>query len=347
MRELYLVVFGLFVVCSLLDFGRYKATTKQLLYVGLGAVLFLFAGLRDGDYVPDYKIYEWVYNDDMFVFEPTFTVISVIVRWFFGGGIIWLFLIYAALGVWIKLVAIRKLTPFVFLSLLVYVSDFYVLQELVQMRASMATGIFLLSIPSLYERRAKSYFGLTFLATMFHISSLMMIPLWFLKGERINKPFWVGAILFGYAFALAKIDLISILTLLPIGAVQEKYEAYKAFQDDGDYQANVFSLLFLLKLLLTFILLWKSELIVRVNRYGYLLIKLMFVSLLSLLLFSQNLAAGLRISEFMGVVIIVLLPMYYYVVKPRWAAWFIMVVVCVGFMLVRIFSMNLISTTPL
>lgn len=335
------------ILVSLMDMTEQKTRLKSIIYVLTGCLLILFAGLRDGDYVYDYRMYEWLYNDEIYVVELSFTAISLITRHVLGNHIVWLFMIYAVIGVWIKLVAIRRITPLLFLSLLIYVSDFYPLQEMAQMRASVATGIMLLAIKPLYERNLKRFILYTIIASLFHISSIVMIPLWFLKPGRINKSFWLFAVLIGYTLAFIKIDLISLLSYIPFGTIQEKYEVYRTQQEEGGYAANVFSLLFLTKLFLTLILLWKSDILASYNKYGYLLIKIMFVSLISLLLLSQNLAAGLRVSEFFGVVSIVLFPMLYYVIRPRWVAWIILVIAAIGFMTVRIFNMHLISATPL
>ena len=330
-----------------MDFNSHDRKLKRIVYILVGGILIFYAGFRNGDYVFDYKMYQWLYDEEIYVVEPTFTAISLITRYLLGGNIVWLFLIYAVIGVGIKFIAIKRLSPLIFLSVLIYVSDFFPLQEMAQMRAGVATGIMLLAIDPLYERKGKKFALLTFIAFPFHISSIVMIPLLFLNPYKINKKFWVTIILVGYIIAFLKIDVISLLSYVPLGVIREKYEIYRAQQEEGGYVANIFSLLFLIKLLLTFLLLWKSEILVEKTKYGYLLLKIMFVALASLLLLSQNLAAGLRVSEFYGIVSIVLFPMLYYIIRPRWFAWIIIITAAIGFIMVRIFSMQLISSMPL
>lgn len=329
------------------DLCRSKSSVKSVYGYFLCIILILFAGFRDGSYVADYDVYKWLYEDELYILEPTFSAISYIVRNILCGDVVWLFFIYAMLGVGVKFLAIKRLSTLMPLSVLLYVADFFPLHEMTQMRAGVAAGIMLLAIVPLFERNMKQFFMLALIATLFHISALILFPLWFLNPHCINKKKWIVFILCCEVIALLKIDVISLIAYIPIGQVQEKFELYRLQQEEGNFTANIFSVLFLMKLFLTLGFLWKSEIVVAKNQYGYLLLKIMLLSLGSLLVFSQNLAASLRISEFYGVVSIILFPMLYYIIRPPVFAWFVVVTAAVGFVLVRIFSMQLISSVPL
>lgn len=329
------------------DLCRSKSGVKSVYGYFLCIILILFAGFRDGRYVADYNVYEWLYENELYVLEPTFSAISYIVHNVLGDNVVCFFLIYAMLGVGIKILAINRLSTLIPFSILLYVADFFPLHEMTQIRAGVATSIMLLAIIPLFERKMKQFFALVLLATLFHISALILFPLWFLNPHRINKKKWIVFILCCEVIALLKIDVISLIAYIPIEQVREKFELYQLQQEEGNFTANIFSVLFLMKLFLTLVLLWKSEIVVAKNKYGYLLLKIMFLSLASLLVFSQNLAASLRISEFYGVVSIILFPMLYYIIRPPAFAWFVIVTAALGFVMVRIFSMQLISSIPL
>lgn len=323
--------------------ARGRGTTAALVMIGV--VLALWAGLRDGDLVNDYYPYVDIYQNNPMMVEPTFTLIAWVVKNFLGDNVLALFVIYAALAVALKLTAIRRLTPLVFMSIVIWLSDTFMLHELTQIRAAVATGFFLLSIKPLYERRASSYFLLILCATLFHVSALLAFPLWFLRPGSINKPFWIGLVVVGYAVAIARFDVFRLALYLPVPYVAEKATMYLTGDVAGD-RANPFSLVFLGKMALTVFLMWRAEHIAAHNRYAPLLIKIMFLSFVSLLVFSTNIAASLRFRDFFGTVQILLFPLLYYAVRPRVVAWALLIVLAALLFALNIVRYELILFSP-
>ncbi len=322
------------------EMTRGRGRTVALVVVGV--VMALYAGLRDGDMVNDYGPYVDLYNSGRMLVEPTFTLIALVVKNFLGDNVIVLFVIYAALAVALKLTAIERLTPLVFASVLVWLSDTFILHELTQIRTAVATGLFLLAIKPLYERRGWRFFRLIVCATLFHVSALLAFPLWFLRPGRINGPLWIGVIVVGYAMAIVGFDVFRLALYLPVPYIQGKVELYLAMHEGGAEAVNPFAMVFLGKIAITLFLLWRVEQIAIHNRYVHLLLKIMFVSLASLLVFSTNLAAGLRFHEFFLTVQILLFPLLYYTVRPRVAGWAVVVAMAALFLYIQIFRNELI-----
>jgi hypothetical protein len=314
----------------------------RAVWIALVVVLVVYAGFRDGDRVMDYDNYVGMYENQAMLIEPTFWVISLFVKNFMGGNAVWLFVIYAVVAVTLKMSAIRQLTPLVFLSVLIYLSDTFILHDLTQMRAGVATGFLLFSIKPLYERQRWRFFGLIACAVLFHVSALPAFLLWLLNPGRINKWMWVSFIAAGYVLAMMHFDLFSLATYIPIPYIQARATQYLAFNETLEKAIDVFSLYFLAKLAITFFLMWRAGAIAPHNRYVWLLLKIMLVSTLSLLIFSTNVAAGLRFSEFFGTVSIPLFPLIYYTVKPKYAAWAVVVVVAAFLFYAEVFIAELI-----
>ncbi len=308
----------------------------------IGIVIALYAGLRDGDMVNDYGPYVDIYESGQMLVEPTFTLISFVVKNFLGDNVIFLFVIYAVLAVALKLTAIERLTPLVFLSIMIWLSDTFMLHELTQIRTAVATGFFLLSIKPLYERKGVRFFLLILCATLFHVSALLAFPLWFLRPGRVNAPQWIGIIVVGYAMAIARFDVFRLALYLPVPYITDKVELYLALHEGAAETVNPFGTVFLGKMAITFFLLWRAEKIASHNRYIHLLIKIMFVAFASLLVFSTNLAAGIRFYEFFLTVQILLLPLLYYTVRPKIAAWALLVVLAALFFYIQVFRNELI-----
>ena len=107
--------------------------------------------------------------------EPTFTLISSLVKAVCPWPVL-LFVIYASIGVTCKIFAIKRLTSLLFLSLVIYISNVYLLHDMTQIRAGVASGIFLLAIRPLAEHKIFRYTALILLAALFHYSSLLLLP---------------------------------------------------------------------------------------------------------------------------------------------------------------------------
>lgn len=330
-----------FFILVLLVLSAYVASRKVLYFWLL--VFVFYAALRDGGSVNDYLNYQLMYENDVYDLEYSFKLVCVFVKLVFNNSF-YLFLLYALIAVVVKFVAIKQLTPLLYLSLLLYFSDFYILQELTQMRAGVATSFLLLCIRPLYERKGGLFVLYAFMAIFFHLSAIVILPLWFLDGKKINPARYIVFLFFAYFIAICKLDIVSFVSYIPVSGIQDKFALYSAVKElDGDYSANVFSLLFLGKMFIAIILLWKIEYISRCNKYAVLLLKIMFLSLFSLLLLSTNTAFALRTSELFGVVSLVLFPMIYYVVYPKEFAIFIVVVISLFLSYVRIVAFGLIQ----
>ena len=303
------IVTLLFVGCAIIALGESSLKRKQLyfVYVLTGFLMVLAAGLRDGNTVSDYRTYldMYQYPEDAPPIEPTFTFICRLVKTVSPWPVL-LFVIYASIGVTCKLVAIKRLTPLLFLTSVIYISNVYLLHDMTQIRAGVASGIFLLAIRPLAERRIFRYTALILLASLFHYSSLLLLPLVVLKNRPIAgkyKYLWWGIVPLGFVVHGTMLDI----SVIPIESIRLKLELYQRLQEQGVQgftEANLFNPYFLFRCALYYGMLWKRDTIGAHNPYFPL-----FISLL-----------GYRGTELMGVVEIILYPLLIYAFRPRIAA---------------------------
>lgn len=319
-----LLIFFVFIFFVAFYPPRNEQAKKSLFWL-VGICLAVNAGLRESvdlDYVGYLSYYNSVENG--LALEPTFHIISYIVRNILFDNVIFLFLIYAILGVILKMIAIKQLTNLWFLSLLIYLSFLYILQDMTQIRAGVATGILLLCIKPLYERNFKRFILYVIIATLFHYSALLILPLWFLKPVKINTLLYASLIPIAYCCHFLDISFSRLLPLIPIDAIQNKAQLYiditKNMQNE---QTNVFNIIQVLKCFVSFFLLWKINLITVHNKYAPLLLKIYILSAVFFLLFSDIPGLGFRGSELLGIVEIIVIPLMVYAFSPsRWAAIF-------------------------
>lgn len=308
----------LFIAISLIAIFSPKENSKLSLFffIGIGVVLFITAIVRDGENVADYDTYKLIYDtvkngDSLLLVEPSFLLISHI------SSAAWMmFVIYAFLGIYFKLTAIRELTQLWFLSLVIYFANLFVLQEMTQIRAGVAAGLLLMCIKPIYDRNWKFFLLYSGLAVCFHYSALIILPFWFFD----NKPrrlLLALSIPFAYAIYFSGINLI---VALPIPAVQEKLKAYDELIKLGGEEwttINVFNSILLIKIAIFYLYLWKYSFLVEKNKYLPILLKIQALTIMSFSVFAIMPVIGFRINELLGAVEIITLPFLYYLFKPK------------------------------
>lgn len=337
-----LILITIFVLFSIVAFlPTNDNDAYKLLFAFFGILLFFTAAFRgDGDF--DYSGYVYMlHRNDSFTVEPTFVLFSYIINEFLDGNSIYLFIFYAILGVSFKMFAIKQLTELWFLSVVIYVSNFFVLHEMTQIRAGVASGLLLMCIKPLYERNLKVFLLLSSLAFLFHFSAIIFFPLWFL-GDQPKKKWLFWAIPLSYGAYFAGINLI---TEIPIPGIQEKiimYQKMRELDPNDVVQTNVFSFVFLAKVVIFYFLLYKYDLVHSHNKYFPILMKIYSLSLVAYLVFTSLPAFSSRINELFGVVDIILIPLLFYIFKPVYFSKAIVVFIGLCLLLIVLFYSKLI-----
>jgi hypothetical protein len=299
--------------------------------------MILYAGLREDSM--DYKVYKVLYkNYNDITIEYAFKLISFLVQNFFGGNIKYLFLIFAFLAVSLKFKAIKILSSSVVASICIYYSNYYLLHEMTQIRAGVASAFLLLAIKPIYERDFKKFLIYAALGFSFHYSALVILPLWFLR-NKINFKLLFCSIFVGYAFYFLG---ISIITIIPIPGVQEKIEIYLKLQESDEKTINVFNYLYLARIIIFYILLLNFKKLVTYNKYLPILLNIYSISIVSYTVFASVPAFASRISEFFGVVEIILFPLLMYLFKPVILGRFVVAMIALIFLLINLYYVKLI-----
>lgn len=317
-----ILIYVLFFVTALFAlFPLQNKRVESVLFGIVGFVLFLTAGLRPSTSVPDYDVYEEMYvsvvnsGQVSFLVEPSFSVISLFVDRVFGQPV-FLFLIYAALGVWLKFSAIKTLSKLWFLSLVLYFSTFFLLQEMVQIRAGIATGLILLSIKPLYERKLRPFLLIMIFAVLFHYSAIAALPLWFLPRQRRYHWFLWGIVPLGCILYLANVNLLNFV--FPFPAIQARLQNSVDQQAAGVFDSvSVFGVAQIMRMALYYLLLCYHSRLVACNRYATLLLYIYAIGLFVIPAFGMVPVISVRLGDLFIAVEIILIPMLYYIIKPH------------------------------
>jgi hypothetical protein len=308
------LVFSEFCFSILLSFSALKKSQKAF-YVLTGVLLFFLCAFRDGSVLPDYDNYILYYDTKTKWVEYSFILIANFVR-FYLHNVLFLFIIYAIIGITLKLYVLKELSEFLFFSVLVYIGNYYILHELIQIRVSVSTGFFLLCIKPIYERDWPKFLFFSAIAIFFHYSAVLILPLWFLKKDKLNIYIYIGIILMAYVFYFLQVDILRfIISFMPISYFREKYDTYIIFEENK--RANVFNYVLLGKLLIYNILVLRHRYIMQNNKYACLLLKMYGLSFVGFVLFARLPTFSGRISGYYGVVEIIIIPMLIYIFKSK------------------------------
>lgn len=336
MRNLIFVV-ALFIICYIVALCRNQRNTyiNTQIYSILSILILLIVAFRDGSSLNDYINYIEIYNDSSRVgdVEPSFFLLKTITKNL--GGITALFFIYSLLCVVIKVIAFYRLTKLLFLTLVVYVANIMILHDMTQIRAGVASAIFLYSIPFLKNYNYFKYILCVVIATFFHYSGLLLLfpCLYWIRFLRESQWFLLLIVPIGYVLGGTIFDISNI----PIESIRIKLEMYKNLQAIGAAglkDLNLFNPYILFRISLYYILLYKSGIISAHNDNFKCLLFIEGIALFVFPALSAIALLGYRGSELLGVVEVVLYPMLFYAIKPRLAGK--LTVICIGALLLGV-----------
>ncbi len=309
-------------------------------------VLVTIATFRPISSTPDSWAYEELFNDldspIALLLEPTFHIIARFVH-LFSDDVHLLFLVYALIAVSLKMYVFRHSDFFVFLPLLIYVSNYYILHDLIQIRAGVASGFFLMAIKPLAEGQKKKVVKLFICSILFHYSAIALLPLLLINNDNLSKN-WKRLLLltvpFGYFIYFLHIDIFS---LIPIPFFQEKMESKVAARDAGiEADINVFNLVFIVRILVFYYTIRFYGLIKEYNKYISIELKMMAISLFCFPALSSMPVFAFRLSEFYGVVDIFVYSSIFYTIRPAQVAKCIVVTMATSLLAINILYSHLI-----
>lgn len=346
MGALLTILFIAIFVAALLE--EYLGIYKIFLYVSIFIAMVCFTSFRPIGFDRDSPQYEAYFLGSTSSYaesvEPLFKVLAAVTG-VFSDDVHLLFFVFAFLSLGIKFYAIRKLSPTLFLPLLIYFGSHYILQDLTQIRAGLAAAFILLAIIDTAEGKRKNAIGWIFLATMSHYSALMMIPILFLSNESLTAK-WKYA-LYGvvpFSFLLYTFDINMLLSLPMPEGVKEKVDAYQTFADFGLFDKNAFiTPLIGVKLMVYYFCVFFSEAIeVHIPKINILL-KVLGLSFVFYYFFASITIMSQRLSELYEIVQIIIYASFIFTIRPKQLGMLVSMTLGIIFAIYNIFVWELLD----
>lgn len=285
---------------------------KSIFYIFISLVLIMVTGLRLFGWANDTEnYYEMAIFQDKLLLgskEIFFRLIVFLNTEIFSSNFTMFLLIFAVIGVSIKIFALVKLSPLPALSIILYLLSYFWLHEYIQIRVGIATAIFLLATKYLADGNSKKYFLKTFLAIMFHWSSIVMIPIYFLVKYKNVKAYALLPII-GIILNILHVNFYLIIEFIlnTTGIDPMFYKMYAGYQNE----INVFNLIsisyILVFYIITAVILTHKNI---VNDYEIVLYKIFSIGIFVFFLISLLNApvVAFRLLEYFMVVLLILIP---------------------------------------
>lgn len=309
------------ILCYLEDYiKRYRS----FLYILMGFVMVLIAGLREIGLDPDSENYEYSFHhyyqsSEMGMVEPSFTLISAVLN-VFTDNVHLLFLVYAFLGVTIKLYAFKKNLQYIFVPMMLYISFYFVLHEMTQIRAGVVSALFLLAVYYIAKKEKRKALLLIIVGSFFHYSSLALLPALMFGNKNFNRKENIMIALLIPLSYLIYFGGISMLLNTDIPLIGNKLAIYQQAMEKGKMTVNinVFDPVHLVSVMLFYYTLYFRKTITAFNENYNVVIKIVALGLFlhTSLAFLPVLA--LRISQLYCIVNIFLFSGIVYTFKQKW-----------------------------
>lgn len=325
MDIIILSIFAIVVALAFLE-DYIPSWQKLLILIGLGMTLICVSTFKPMT-TTDAGTYEYYFycNDNEIVetaTEPTYIYLSRLIL-SYGGEVGVLFFIYAMLAIPLKFAAMWKLTPHIFTAMMVYIGINYPLHDVVQIRCGVASAFLLMSLYPLEKRQYWKVAALLVCATLFHYSSLAVVPIYLFGNIKITRV-WKIILALAIPVCIAMYVLhIGIFSFLPfLSSAEGKMDLYQDMSEQGGWDEYVpyKQVTFLVEFMLLYLLLFFYDTIEKRSPYAPIIIKVLVLEMAYMTVFADIPVLGARLHELLGTFNIIAYTYCLYCIKPHWIA---------------------------
>lgn len=348
-----IAIFFIFLVCVSFSFfeENLRKRDKLLLFAFIGLVMILIAGTRGVLDTPDSAMYEVNFDEATSLDssdslqEPSFTFISYFVK-LLGLGINGLFFVYALLSIPFRLGAIWKLSKIPILTLSIYISFYYQLHDLVQIRCAVASAFFLFAVYYKAESQKWKALWCILIGAFFHYSAIAGLIIFLFNNKKLETRHIVlllSVLFFGVAFYFSGLD-ISVFLPDELGGRLQIYRELKENGIEGDLEGVVFYMnpLVLTNMVLYLTCIYFHKALTEQYKYLPIMLKIMGLAFLFLLTMGNiSSVVSSRLFEYFDVVSIFLWTALIYAFKPVFAGKMIVHVISTARIIYSVFIYTL------
>jgi hypothetical protein len=265
------------------------------------------------DYIQNYQF--WAYLEPFYYFFPS--IVKTIELPFSN---VFLFVLFAFLGVYFKLTGISKLSNHVGISLVAYFAFYFFLHEMTQIRVGIASGGLLLCAYYYYHKNWSLFFLFLIGSMCFQYTGILILLLFVLNTKKFNLAINLTLLIAAYTCVLLRINVIDGFIFKFNLPFTEKLLLTLKTLTFNENLLNPFNIPYLLNFILTIWLFINYKKIQINTQYGILLLKIQLLSFICFGIFSSVAVVAFRLYEFFGVASIITVTYFIYTIKNKYIA---------------------------
>lgn len=215
-----LVFISVLLIILLLSILYNKIVDKQYIYIVMVAILVLVAGLRYNvgyDY-PSYAYSYSIYlNKEFDIFkQPALTIIAIVSDYIYNDYATWFFLM-SLITIIPVTITIYKESRYPHLCIIMYILlgcwhfPFNIVKQ------GVAASIMFCGLKAIMNRNIKEWITYCLVAAMFHVSAILMIPIYYLVTDKIKIKNITIIVLGGVSCWLFYDDLFYLISIIKQG----------------------------------------------------------------------------------------------------------------------------------
>lgn len=291
---------------------------------------------------PDYQNYAGLYDYEHDNKEIGYLALIRFSKLLSSQPVLFFFL-SAAISVSLKVFAIRRISPLFSLCLIVYISNVFILHDMIQMRAAISSGLLLWSLYFYCNDDIKKSLLFSCAGVLFHYSAVVGFLIYLLGRKGFNKSLAISLLLVSYVLAILGIRFGNVFGLITWGTVAHLWNTYSELMLTGEQtKINVFNTYFLVRILVCLVLVINYN---RIKGFGCIYtvgLKMYVLSICIYLLFSDIPVLAFRLSELFQVVEVFLFSSLIYLFKDKMVGRLLVVTLATAFLLVNLFHNQLV-----
>ena len=240
----------------------------------------------------------------------------------FRGATLWtgnpssIFFIYSLIAVTLTIRFIKKYSSSPILSLLIWMSYIFIIQDMIQIRQGVSSAIFLNTIPFIRKRNWKKFFGFNIIGVLFHISALTVLPLYFINVRKLHKRFYLWMIPACYFLYFAKLGVVFLIQYIQIDFIQALWIT-KSTMLDVTEGVNLFNIRQIILVSICIFLWMNIEKIHRASPNSVIYIKIFTIAISTFIILFDVPDIASRINVIYSVSEIIAIPALLYVPHQR------------------------------
>lgn len=269
-------------------------------------VLVIFAGTRSSGVDMDYEEYSRLFKESynwgiMANRELSFYIIPKLSSFFTTYYVESSFLLIAFFSVFFKVKFIYLYSSNIFLSILIYLSLFYLNNEFTVIRSGLFGAIFLFAIKDLNDNNFRGYWIKFLLGFLVHHLAIILIPLFFVLRSNIEIKKILYILIISVLLYIARIDIFSYIDISKI------FSRAVDYQNSSDTSLNIFNFKIIFSFLVIGVVLTVYN---KLNNLNQSYFKCYVLGLAAFFLFanSSNIVFSLRIYDLLTIGQIVFIP---------------------------------------